>query len=95
MQCGSGARRRRTADRPALRFGIHLLLQGTGRTRGLGTCLTTLHLKYAAEAAELLGIPDGVHQVALLPVAYTLGTDFKRAKRNPMEDVVHWERWSA
>lgn len=63
------------------------------RSRGLGSCLTTLHLNHADEAAELLGIPDGMLQVALLPVAYTIGTDFKPAKRPPVEDVIHWERW--
>ena len=65
------------------------------RSRGLGSCLTTLHLNHADEAADLLGIPDGVLQVALLPVAYTIGTDFKPAKRPPVESVIHWERWSA
>ena len=64
------------------------------RSRGLGSCLTTLHLNHADEAAELLGIPDGVLQVALLPVAYTIGTDFKPAKRPPVESVVHWEQWT-
>ena len=63
------------------------------RARGLGTVLTTLHLNREAEAAELLGIPDTVMQVGLLPVAYTLGTDFKPAKRPPLDEIVHWERW--
>lgn len=63
------------------------------RARGLGTVLTTLHLGYAAEVAELLGIPDNVLQVALLPVAYTVGTGFKPAKRPPIEEIVHWEQW--
>ncbi|MGZ4677306.1 MAG: nitroreductase family protein, partial [Acidimicrobiia bacterium] len=34
------------------------------RSRGLGSVLTTLHLPHAPEAAELLGIPDTVSQVA-------------------------------
>ena len=45
----------------------------------LHTGLTTLHLFQEAEAAKLLGIPDGMSQVCLLPVAYTRGTDFKVA----------------
>jgi nitroreductase len=65
------------------------------RARGLGSTWTTLHLRYEARVAELLGIPDGVHQVALLPVAYTKGTDFKPARRRPVEEVVHWNRWTA
>ena len=38
------------------------------RSRGLGTAWTTLHLANEAETAELLGIPDGMTQVALIPV---------------------------
>jgi hypothetical protein len=42
----------------------------------------------------VLGIPfDEVTQVALIPVAYTLGTDFKPARRNPLETVLHWQGW--
>ena len=66
------------------------------RARGLGTVWTTLHLQREEEAAELLGIPyDSVSQVALLPVAYTLGTDFKPAKRGPVEDITYWNTWGA
>jgi hypothetical protein len=32
-------------------------------------------------------------QVALLPVAYTLGTDFKIATRQPPEEITHWNKW--
>jgi nitroreductase len=63
------------------------------RARGLGSALTTLHLAYEREAAELLGLPEDVLQVALLPVAYTVGTDFKRAARPPVSRVTHWNRW--
>jgi len=67
--------------------------QLAARARGLGTALTTLHLIHEAEAAEVLGLPDDVLQVALLPVAYTVGTDFKRAKRPPVADITHWNTW--
>jgi nitroreductase len=64
------------------------------RERGLGTCWTTIHLAYEREAAELLTIPyDEVMQVALLPVAYTKGTDFKPAWRLPVDQILHWESW--
>lgn len=64
------------------------------RARGLGTCWTTVHLYYEQEAAEVLSIPyDRVAQAGLIPVAYTLGTDFKPAPRIPMESIVHWNRW--
>lgn len=64
------------------------------RTRGLGTAWTTLHLLHEQEAARTLGIPyDEVTQVALIPVAHTLGTDFKPGSRKPLDRVVHWDRW--
>jgi nitroreductase len=67
--------------------------QLAARARGLGTALTTLHLIHEKEAAELLGLPDDVLQVALLPVAYTIGTDFKRASRPPVSEITHWNSW--
>ena len=63
------------------------------RSRGLGSTLTTLHLRHADEAAVLLDLPDRALQVALLPVAYTVGTEFRPAKRPPAESIVHWNRW--
>lgn len=64
------------------------------RARGLGTVWTTIHLYHEREAAEILGIPYGeVMQTALLPVAYTLGTEFKASKRNPLDTMAHWETW--
>ena len=63
------------------------------RSRGLGSAWTTLHLGQADRAAELLGIPDDYIQVALFPVAYTIGDDFKPAQRPPVESIVHWDSW--
>ena len=64
------------------------------RSRGLGTVWTTFHLRHEREAAEILGIPyDEVTQVALIPVAYTLGTDFRPAERKPLDTLVHWDAW--
>lgn len=63
------------------------------RSRGLGSVYTTLHLVKEREVADLLGIPDTVTQAALLPVAYTIGTDFKPAKRPPAETVTSWNTW--
>ena len=63
------------------------------RARGLGSTFTTLHLMQEEAAAELLGIPDDVMQVALLPVAYTKGTDFRPAKRPPVANITHWNQW--
>ena len=64
------------------------------RARGLGTSWTTLHLMFEEEAAEILDIPHAsVSQVALVPVAYTKGTDFKVAAREPVDSVLHLDGW--
>ncbi|HLJ68560.1 MAG TPA: nitroreductase family protein [Chloroflexota bacterium] len=64
------------------------------RARGLGTCWTTFHLIHEEEAAEILEIPyHEVSQIALIPVAYTRGTEFRPAPREPLETVVHWDGW--
>jgi hypothetical protein len=33
-------------------------------------------------------------QAALIPVAYSVGTDFRPAARHPLDTMVHWDRWS-
>jgi nitroreductase len=64
------------------------------RERGLGTTWTTIHLFHEEEAAEVLGIPyETVTQAALVPVAYTLGTDFKPGPRKPLDSILHWNEW--
>jgi len=65
------------------------------RSRGLGTCWTSLHLYYEEEAADILGIPhDRVMQTALVPVAHTTGgTRFRPARRQPPAMITHWESW--
>ena len=66
------------------------------RARGLGTAWTTFHLAFEREAANILEIPyEEVMQAALIPVAYSIGTDFKPAPRRPLETFVHWESFSA
>jgi len=64
------------------------------RARGLGCAWTTTHLRREEEVARLLGIPyPEVTQCGLFPVAYSVGTDFKKASRIPASQVTHWDRW--
>jgi nitroreductase len=63
------------------------------RARGLGTAWTTLHLTYEQEAADVLGLPADIRQGALIPTAYSIGTEFKRARRQPLDEVLHLDRW--
>jgi nitroreductase len=64
------------------------------RSRGLGSAWTTLHLHREQEAAQLLGIPYArCAQAAMIPIAYTIGLDFKPGPRKPADTIVHWDRW--
>lgn len=63
------------------------------RSRGLGSALTTLHLDYEREVGEALGIPETVTQVALLPVGYFTGEEFKPAPRRPATEITYWDTW--
>lgn len=63
------------------------------RARGLGTAWTSLHLNSEHEVATILGLPDDVRQGVLIPTAYYTGTDFRPAARQPLDEVLHWDRW--
>ncbi len=64
------------------------------RARGIGTAWTTLHLMQEKEVADIIGIPfEDYMQVALIPMAYTKGTNFKPAYRPPVESVMHINEW--
>jgi len=68
-------------------------LQLALRSRGLGSCWTTLHLGSEAEVAEILGIPDTVTQCALIPVGYYTGDSFTVTPRRPAADITFIDRW--
>ena len=63
------------------------------RSRGLGSALTTMHLALEREAGELLGIPETVTQIGLIPVAFYTGETFKPANRRPAEETTYWNAW--
>jgi nitroreductase len=64
------------------------------RLHGLGSVLTTAHLIYEREKAQLLAIPyDTVTQTALIPVAYTIGTEFKPGLRKIPDEIIHINNW--
>jgi nitroreductase len=68
--------------------------QLAARLRGLGTCLVTSHLHYAAEISALLELPKTFEQAGMVAVGH-LGDDagFKPARRVPLDQVVHLDRW--
>ncbi len=67
--------------------------QLAARARGLGSAWTTFHLAHEAEVAALLGVPETVTQVALLPVGFYKGTGFTPAIRRPARDITYFNQW--
>ena len=63
------------------------------RALGLGATLTTRHLIYARETEAILGLPEGVHSYAIIPIGYPLGK-FGPVKRGPISDVAYLDRWN-
>jgi hypothetical protein len=65
------------------------------RARHLGTAWTSMHLSRERDVAEILGIPcHEVTQFRLTPVAHTVGTEFRPARRPDPDTVIRWDRWS-
>jgi nitroreductase len=65
------------------------------RVLGLGTVLTTLHTQYEQEIKALLHIPATVETAALIPVGHPAeGSQWGRARRRPLSEVVFYDRWS-
>lgn len=66
------------------------------RMEGLGSAWTTVGLYREREIAELLDVPfDEYSQVGLFPIAYTLGADFKKGWRAPLEEVMSYNRFES
>jgi nitroreductase len=62
------------------------------RALGLGTTLTTLHRVHEADVKRLLGIPDDMETLALIPLGWPKGK-FGTGVRRPVEEVTYWEQW--
>ena len=68
----------------------------TSRSLGLGTVLTTLHTLHEQEIKDLLGIPERIHTVALIPLGYPAeGESFGGSKRKPIREVAYYDKWGA
>jgi len=64
------------------------------RALGLGTLITTNHIRCEEEVKALLGIPDDVSTYALMPIGYPRGK-FGPVARRPLAEVAHADRWGA
>ena len=62
------------------------------RALGLGSTLTSRHLRHEKEVEEILGLPPGVHSYAILPIGYPMG-NFGPVRRGSLADVVYLDKW--
>lgn len=62
------------------------------RALGLGSTLTTRHLLYEKEAEAAMGLPEGVHSYAILPIGYPMGK-FGPVGRGALADIVYQDKW--
>src|SRR5215831_10892664 len=62
------------------------------RALGLGTLITTNHIRFEDEVKALLGIPDEVATYALMPIGYPRGK-FGPLARRPVGEVAYADRW--
>jgi nitroreductase len=62
------------------------------RALGLGTTLTTNHLRCEDELKALLGIPDDVATFALMPIGWPM-QNFGPLTRKPVREVAFADRW--
>lgn len=65
------------------------------RGLGLGTCLTTVANIWSGKIKELLGIPEHIQLVALLPLGYPAPPfdSFPPVRRIPVAEKVHRDGW--
>jgi nitroreductase len=64
------------------------------RAFGLGTVITTNHVRCENEVKALLGLPADVSTYALMPIGYPRGK-FGPVARRPVGEVAHADRWGA
>jgi len=41
----------------------------------------------------MLGVPANIHQAAIIPTAFYKGETFKPAPREPLDTVLHVDKW--
>jgi nitroreductase len=95
MVCGKNAPTSHNPHTAAYYGSIYPAVQNlllAARGLGLGASLTTLHKMHEPEVKELLGIPEGVETIAMIPVGHPRGR-YGPTTRRPVEEVTHQERW--
>ncbi|MEO6397650.1 MAG: nitroreductase family protein, partial [Tepidiformaceae bacterium] len=76
---------------------IYLAVQNlllTARGLGLGTVMTTFQSAMVEDLTGWLKLPPDTVPVALIPLGYP-AVKFGPVKREPTEEVTHWETWGS
>ncbi len=64
------------------------------RGLGLGSAMTTRQTRFEEEIKQMLGIPENVATVALLPIGFPAeGSRYGPTRRSPLEEVAFSDRW--
>jgi len=87
VPCWAGARGSGASIYPAVQ---NMLL--AARALGLGATLTTVYLMHEKEAEAAMGIAEGFHSYAILPIGYPRGK-FGPVRRAPLSEVVYDGAW--
>ncbi|MSQ30083.1 MAG: nitroreductase [Dehalococcoidia bacterium] len=90
------------AGRPSLRAGssIYGAVQNlclAARAFGIGSTFTTAHAigPHEDDVKRLLGIPEDAVTMCLIPLGYPSRGKFSEPRRQPVEEVTHWDHWGA
>jgi nitroreductase len=62
------------------------------RALGLGTTITTNHIRCEQEVRALLGLPDEVDTFAMMPIGWPIDR-FGAVSRRPLREVVYADSW--
>ena len=75
-------------------YGAVQQLQLAARAYGIGSTLTTFHVGHEEELRSLLDLPEDALSMALVPLGYPARGRWAEPVRQPVEQVVHWNRWA-
>jgi nitroreductase len=62
------------------------------RALGLGTTITTNHIRCEDEVKALLGLPDDVDTFAMMPIGWPI-EEFGPVTRRPVAEIAYADRW--
>lgn len=62
------------------------------RALGLGAAPTTIVFRDRAAVKSVLGLPEPIEPVCMIPVGYPMGA-FGPVTRRPVEEIMRWNRW--